>query len=275
MMLTWLLIIAVGLFVVFWLYLYFNQGRMVFMPIKELVLTPDVMDIPYRDIYIPITDNEKIHAWYFPDGESKKAVLFCHGNAGNISHRMETVEFLKGYRVNVLLFDYRGYGLSDGSPTETGVYLDTRAAFDWLVNDRGYKPEDIVVFGRSLGGAAAVDLAANTVCGGLVVESSFTSAYEIGKAMFPYFPVRYLLRFRFDSVNKIKEVSCPVIIMHSPDDEMIPFEMGRKIFEAAREPKSFVELRGGHNSSEYFENTAYREALQNIIYPPSGTNPDK
>ena len=274
-MITWFLIFAVGLFVVFGLYLYFNQSRMVFLPMKELALTPDDMDISYRDVSIPITDKEKIHAWYFPDGESKKAVLFCHGNAGNISHRMETVELLKGFRVNVLLFDYRGYGLSDGSPTEPGIYLDTRAAFDWLVKEEGFKPEDIVLLGRSLGGAAAIDLAAKTVCGGLIVESSFTSANEIGKAMFPFFPVRYLNRFRFDSVNKIKEVTCPVLIMHSPDDDMIPYEMGRKIFEAAGEPKSFVELRGGHNSREYFEDETYRMALQKIIYSPSSLGPDK
>ncbi|MFZ5979236.1 MAG: alpha/beta hydrolase [Candidatus Zixiibacteriota bacterium] len=248
------------------LYLYFNQGRMVFMPLKELALIPtDVLDFPYEDIYVPVTAKEKIHAWYFPDEVSTKAVLFCHGNAGNISHRMETVAYLRGLGVSVMLFDYRGYGLSDGSPSEPGVYRDTRAAYDWLIDKRGFLPEDIVVFGRSLGGAAAIDLAGEVKCGGLVVESSFTSAYDIGKTMFPFFPVSYLLRYRFDSLEKIKHVTCPVLVTHSPADDMIPYEMGRKLFEAAPEPKTFVALSGDHNSRDYFADNAYRRALQNII----------
>ena len=268
-MLTWLIAVAFGLFLVFGLYLYFNQGRMVFMPIKELALTPDILEIPFEDVSIPVGGKDNIHAWFFPDEDSKKAVLFCHGNAGNVSHRLETVEFFREYKINVLLFDYRGYGLSDGSPSEAGVYEDTRAAFDWLVNERGFLPENIVVFGRSLGGAAAIDLAAQTKCGGLVVESSFTSAYAIGRAMFPFFPVRYLLRFKFDSVGKIEKVSCPTLVTHSPDDDMIPYEMGRQLYEAAPEPKAFVALSGGHNSREYFEDDGYKSALRNIFYPAS------
>ena len=247
-------------------YLYFNQGRMVFIPMRELVLTPDQLDMTGEDIYVEVTPEEKVNAWYFPCNPGRKTILFCHGNAGNISHRLETVQYLKNFEVNILLFDYRGYGRSDGCPTEAGVYADARAVFDWLVNEKKIAPLDIILFGRSLGGAVAIDLASQVDCGGVVVESSFTSAAELGQKLFPYFPVKFLLRFKFDSLAKIAELSCPVLVTHSPDDEMIPIEMGRRLYEAAREPKHFIELEGTHNERDYLENRAYFEGLRAFIF---------
>jgi len=269
-MIVWLFFILVGVLVTFGVYLYFNQGRMVFIPMRELVVTPEQLNMTCEDVYIEVAPGERINAWYFPGNPGRKTILFCHGNAGNISHRLETVQFLKTFEVNVLLFDYRGYGRSDGRPTEEGVYADARAAFDWLVNEKKVAPQNIILFGRSLGGAVAVDLASKVTCGGVVVESSFTSTDELGRKMFPYFPVKFLLRFKFDSLTKIAKLTCPVLVTHSPDDDMIPVEMGRQLYEAAREPKYFIELIGSHNDRDYLENQAYIEGLRDFIFNNNG-----
>ena len=268
----WLLIAAVVVLLAFVVFFYFYQKRIVFYPAKEMAMTPDELNLAFEDVYINVEDADRIHGWYFPaaapagaDCETARTVLFCHGNAGNISHRFETITYLAELGVSQLIFDYRGYGRSSGSPTETNVYADAMAAYRWLVDKKGIRPEDIVVFGRSLGGAVAIDLASRVDCGGLIVESSFTSAGEMGRLMFPVFPVRLLLRVKFDSVDKISACGCPVIVAHSPGDDLIPFRMGQKLFERAVEPKQFVQLSGGHNERVYFNDPAYRAALVDLL----------
>jgi fermentation-respiration switch protein FrsA (DUF1100 family) len=237
---------------------------------KELVVTPGQLHMSCEDVYIEVVPGEKINAWYFPGDPGRRTILFCHGNAGNISHRLETVLFFENLNVNVLLFDYRGYGRSDGRPTEEGVYADTRAAFEWLVEEKEIPAEDIILFGRSLGGAVAVDLATKVTCGGVVVESSFTTAAELGRKLFPYFPVKFLLHFKFNTLEKISSLTCPVLVTHSLDDDLIPFEMGRRLYEAAPEPKYFIELHGGHNDRNYLEKESYIKGLHKFIFPDNG-----
>jgi len=265
-MIIWLFTVLVGLFLVLGVYLYFNQGRMIFMPMKELAITFSETGLEGEDIYIQVVPEEKINAWYFTGKPGEKTILFCHGNAGNISHRLETVQFLKDLEVNILLFDYRGYGLSDGHPTEEGAYADTRAAFNWLVSEKKIEPSDIIIFGRSLGGAVAIELASKISCGGIIVESSFTSVSELGAKMFPLFPVKYLLRYDFDSIGRIKHLKCPILVTHSPEDEMIPYEMGQRLYENAPEPKYFIDLHGSHNDREYLGDKTYIEAMTNFIF---------
>ncbi|MBN1213524.1 MAG: alpha/beta hydrolase [candidate division Zixibacteria bacterium] len=269
-MIVWLFFILIGVFAAFGIYLYFNQGRMVFIPMKELVVAPEQLNLTSEDVYIEVVPGEKINAWYFPGNPGRKTILFCHGNAGNISHRLETIQLLKTFEVNILLFDYRGYGRSDGQPTEAGVCADARTAYDWLVNEKKIVPENIILFGRSLGGAVAIDLASKVKCGGVVVESSFTSAAELGQKLFPYFPVKFLLRFKFDSLTKIAKLTCPVLVTHSPDDDLIPIEMGRQLYKAAREPKFFIELKGSHNDRGYLENQTYIKGLRDFIFNNNG-----
>lgn len=270
-MLIWSVIVVAGALLFICVALYFFQVRLVFYPTREFAITPSQLQLPYEDVYIDVTVKERIHGWYFPannpDSDKKGPVtLFCHGNAGNISHRLETVELILRLGADILLFDYRGYGKSDGSPSEDNVYADAEACYNWLVEQKGVRPEDIILFGRSLGGAVAVELARRVKCGGLVVESSFTSAKEMGKKIFPFIPVKYLLRYGFDSIGKVGSVSCPLLVTHSPDDEVIPFEMGRQLFAAANDPKQFVTLRGGHNEREYIADTAYTCALSDLIH---------
>lgn len=270
-MLLWPVIVVIGTLLFICVALYFYQSKLVFYPVREFAVTPDQLDLPYDDVYINVSPKERIHGWYFPANnpnadKSGPVVLFCHGNAGNISHRLETVELILSLGANILLFDYRGYGKSDGSPSEDNIYADAEACYNWLVEHNGVPPEKIILFGRSLGGAVAVELARRVKCGGLVVESSFTSAKEMSKRMFPFIPIKYLLKYRFDSIGKISSLSSPILITHSSDDEIIPFEMGQRLFAVANQPKRFVTLHGGHNEREYFSDTNYTGALYDLIH---------
>ncbi len=278
-----LITVVVGI-TAFGFYLYFSQDRMIFYPTRDIEITPDEAGIEYEDIFIEVAPGVRINAWYFPrrsdgGGESppdyRRTVLFCHGNGGNISHRLETVEVLLDLGVDVLLFDYRGYGRSDGSPSEANLYVDAIACLDWLSTVKNVPSESVVVFGRSLGGAVAIDLARRRSCAGLIVESSFTSAADMGRLMFPYFPVGVLLKHGFDSVEKIDRVNCPVLVMHSPDDEMIPFRMGQTLFERAKEPKEFVSITGPHNEREFLSDQLYLAALRRLVYAGAGPEPAK
>ncbi len=265
-MLLWLVIITVSVFAVISVYLYFNQKNMVFFPVRELAFTPDQLNLTFEDLVLNGSDGAAIHGWYFPsDSSNGKVFLFCHGNAGNISHRLETIEFLMDRQAAVLIFDYRGYGRSTGEPTEEGIYSDARLCYDWLLNEKDYRPDDVLIFGRSLGGAVAIDLASKASCGGLIVESSFTSVAHMARRIFPILPTSLLLRYNFDSLDKVAKVGCPVLITHSPHDDMIPYDMGEKLYESAVEPKQFVKLSGGHNDRDYLRKPEYIEAFERLL----------
>ena len=269
----WIVFIAVAVFFAgLSALLYFGQGRMIFQPTSRHEHGAEKSGLGYEDVRLPVGDDQKIHGWYFPCelGDTAPTVLFFHGNAGNISHRLSTAQFFVGLGVNFFMFDYRGYGQSDGSPSEDALYADARAAYDWLLVTKGIDPDRLFLFGRSLGGAVAVDLATRVKCGGLVVESSFTSTSDMGQRMFPHLPVRLLVRYRFDSLGKIGRVNCPVLVTHSPDDEMIPYEMGRDLFDAAGPHKTFIPLEGRHNDRGYLQNDKYLNGLRRFL----GLRPD-
>ena len=264
-----LAITLVGGFLFIMAYLYLNQKNMVFFPTARLDITPDEIGLAYDDVRINVSDRESIHAWHFPPSDNPdgaaRTVIFCHGNGGNISHRLETVQFLLSLGAGVLLFDYRGYGQSDGSPTESNCYADARACYDWLLEVHRLSPDQIIVFGRSLGGAVAVDLASNVPCAGLIVESSFTSAADMGRKMFPFLPIKLILRYRFDSADKLDRVGCPILVTHSADDEIIPFDLGRALYERSPQPKRFLDIYGGHNERGYLNDSTYREAIREML----------
>jgi len=265
-MFTWIIVIVAAVFVGLSGFLYLNQRRIVFVPMKAYAATPDHAHLTYDNIWIQSEPGVRIRAWYFPSREGgARTVMLCHGNAGNISHRLESAHFLLGLGVNVLLFDYRGYGESEGTPSEEGVYRDAEAAYRWLRDQKHVEPSNIVIFGRSLGGAVAVELAQQVPCAGVIVESSFTSAADFGRKMFPFLPIGLLIKYRFDSVTKIGQLSCPVLVTHSPEDDLIPFKMGKRLYEAAKPPKKFIELSGGHNERLYFADERYVEGMRAFI----------
>lgn len=229
-----------------------------------------------EDCHLTASDGVKLHGWYCrppeADGAAKWPVLlWLHGNAGHLADRYETIRQLVQLPAELFILDYRGYGRSDGSPSEQGIYLDGQAAWDYLVDDRGIAPRRIVLFGRSLGGAVAVELAGRPGVrpAGLIVESSFTSVPDMAATVMPIMP-RVLIRTKLDSINKIGRLGLPKLIVHSRDDDIVPFEQGRRLFRAAGEPKQFLELRGvGHNdvdlsvASEYF--AAMRRFIRDLV----------
>ncbi len=250
------------------LYIYTAQDRMFYFPTKDFAVSPANYNLDFQDVFINVGQDETIHGWYFPHPQNRdtaKTVLFCHGNGGNISHRLETVIFLLQRGVNVMMFDYRGYGRSSGSPSETNTYDDVKAAYDWLISEKSVIPSDIIIFGRSLGGAVAVELASKVSCGGLIVESSFDSAIEMAKDYFPFFPAGLLIKYSYDSISKISRVKCLKLFTHSPADDLIPFDRGKKLFEAAPEPKTFFEISGGHNERNYLDDPGYIKAIDNLL----------
>lgn len=272
-MITTIVVTVVGLYVLFAALVYFGQNRLVFLPSRTIDVTPDQVGLAYDDIAIDVTADAKIQAWYFraaPENHAGRTVLFCHGNAGNISHRLQTVRFFLDLSADVLLFDYRGYGRSDGTPTEDNVYADALAAYRWLTAERAVAPENVFLFGRSMGGAVAVDLASRVRCGGVIIESTFTSAVDMGRRLYPFMPIRLLARISFDSQSKISRLTCPVLVAHSPQDEIVPYEMGRALYEAADSRKHFVDLEGGHNDLTSLDNDLYRNALEEFLRQEDG-----
>jgi fermentation-respiration switch protein FrsA (DUF1100 family) len=255
--------------------IYFGQSRLVFFPNRALITTPDRVGLNYVDVTIPVTPKENLNAWYFPadrPGDSIPTVLYCHENAGNISYGMETVRSFLQLGANVLAFDYRGYGRSDGRPSEQNVYEDAQAAWHWLVAVKQTAPDNIFIFGRSLGGAVAIDLATRVNCAGVILESTFTSAVDLGRKLYPFVPVRLVSRFSFDSLSKISLVSCPVMVAHSPADEMIPYAMGKALYEAARSERSFIDLAGYHNDLLSLDSDMYRNALRRFLWRSNTTS---
>ncbi|MDQ3818756.1 MAG: alpha/beta hydrolase [Acidobacteriota bacterium] len=228
-----------------------------------------------ENVWMKTADGVRIHGWYSTPQrvingqgstiQTRMTLLWFHGNAGNITDRYGVISNLMELPVAVFIIDYRGYGRSQGGPSEQGLYADARAAWDYLTATRNIPPKNIVIFGDSLGGAVAIDLAAKVNAAGLLVQSTFTSIPDMAALLMPAFP-RFLLRTKMDSINKIGEVRCPKLFIHSPGDEMIPFSMGRRLYDAAREPKQFYEVAGAsHNSTDLVGGQAYYEAIGNFI----------
>ncbi len=241
--------------------MYLQQSSMIFFPYATLDQTPAEWGLVYEDVFLDTEDGVRLHGWYIPRHGSKQALLFFHGNAGNISHRGASVEIFHRLGLNVFIFDYRGYGKSQGKPDEKGLYKDARAAWRYLSKERGFGQEEIILFGRSLGGAVAAELAAEIQPGGLILESTFSSAKDVANAVFPVLSRLIFLRYDFDTAAHVRRVACPVLVLHSPDDEIIPFRLGEKVFQAAKEPKSFVKMRGDHNSGILMSQPDYERAL--------------
>ena len=211
----------------------------------------------FEDAWFQADDGTRLHGWYVPHESPRAVVLYCHGNAGNITHRSPIVQVLHDeVGVSLLIFDYRGYGRSQGRPDEPGILADARAARHWLAKREGIAPERVVLMGRSLGGAVAVDLAAKDGAGALVLESTFTSLPNVAAYHYPWLPVRRLMRTRLDSVAKIRDYHGPLLQSHGPADTIIPFAEGRRLFEMANEPKQFFSIVGrDHNDTlpdEYY-----------------------
>ena len=232
---------------------------------RHIIAAPDYVGLAYEPIEISTADGETLHGWFVPAPAAKGTMLFFHGNAGNISHRMEYLLMFHRLGYNTFIFDYRGYGQSSGSPSESGTYLDAQSAWRYLTEAKGIPPARIVLFGESLGGAVAAWLATNEKPGVLVLASVFTSVPDMAAKIYPFLPVRLLSRFDYNTIEYLQSVTCPVFVAHSPQDDIVPFAHGRALYQAAPEPKQFLELQGGHNSGFIFMQEDWMKALGKFI----------
>lgn len=245
--------------------LYLQQPGMVFYPYAQLETTPLAWGLPFEDVSLVTEDGIRLHGWYLPRPSATKTLLFFHGNGGNISHRGESLAIFHRLGLNVLIIDYRGYGKSEGSPDEQGLYLDAEAAWRYLTEERGIAADRIIIFGRSLGGAVATYLASEVSPAALILESTFTTGRDMAGHIYPILSHVLYLRYRFDSEAHIRRLRSPLYMAHSPNDEIIPYSLGRKLYEVAPQPKRFFEMRGSHNYGFMQSQPFYEEGLRDFI----------
>ena len=247
--------------------LFFTQSHLIYYPNYErrIALTPLDAGLAYEAVEISTPDGEMLHGWFVPAPAATATILFFHGNAGNISHRMEYLSMFNSLGYNTFIFDYRGYGDSSGVPSELGTYSDALAAWEYLTKTRSVPPGRIILFGESLGGAIAAWLATQERPGLLVLASVFTSVPDMAAKLYPFLPVRLLSRFEYNTLESLKSITCPVFVAHSPSDEIVPFAQGQTLYEAAPHPKQFLELQGGHNDGFIFMQKEWVRALDAFI----------
>lgn len=250
------------------------QSRLVFFPdtAREFSATPQTYGLAFESAQIRTVDGETLHGWWIPaEGGSaagrsaaRGIVLLFHGNAGNISHRIDYAQMFNRMGYACLLVDYRGYGKSSGSPSEEGTYQDALAAWNWL-QSRGAKPGDVVIAGESLGGGVASWLAAQHAPRALLLMSAFTSIPELAAKIYPFLPVRLISRISYDNLANLRRIKAPVLIAHSRGDEVVPFAHGEALYAAAGEPKQFLELQGSHNTGFIFAREDWVRAVEKFL----------
>ena len=264
-LIIWIIIIVAGVYVLFAGFLFIFQSRYVYYPEHTISADPSNIGLEFESVSFETEDRVKLSGWFIPSEGASGVILFCHGNAGNISHRLESIQIFHRLGLNVFIFDYRGYGRSEGNPSEIGTYRDVEAVWQYLVEERQVSPNRIIIFGRSLGSAVAAWLANRHTPGALILESTFTSVPDIAARLYPYLPVRLLSRFKYNTAEYLDEVDCPVLIVHSREDEIMPFSHGQQLFERARGPKEFLEISGTHNEGFITSEKRYIEGLNTFI----------
>jgi fermentation-respiration switch protein FrsA (DUF1100 family) len=241
------------------------ESHAVFYPSVHIQATPAAVGVPYEEVTIPTVDGIRLNAWFVRSSTvSRAVVIYCHGNGGNIGDRIDWMKAFYDMGLNVLLFDYRGYGRSTGRPTEEGVYQDAVTVYDYLVRRPDVDRSLIAAYGESLGGAVAVDMAVKRPLAGLVIDGSFTSAQDMADLLYPGLPT-WFMTCRFDSVTKVRRLTIPKLFFHNRDDTIIPFAVGKRLFDAAAEPKLLVPLPGEHGSGLFSDPERYKHAFQSFM----------
>jgi fermentation-respiration switch protein FrsA (DUF1100 family) len=259
--------VAIGPLLVIVMFRWFERA-MVYQGSGKLDATGADLGRPWEDVPFLTSDRVGLHGWYFPAGAQgprpEMAVLLCHGNAGNISHRLETCRLLLELGLSVFVFDYRGYGRSQGAPSEEGTYRDGEAAYDWL-RTKGFAPGQIVLFGESLGGAVAVELALHRPVKGVILVSTFTSIPDVGADIFPWLPTRRICTVRYETANKVARLKTPLLFMHSRTDTIIRYRHCEVLFAKANEPKMLWELAGDHNDTLFVAPSQFQEGIRRFL----------
>ena len=244
------------------------ENKIIFHPSRypEGYWNPASAGVPAQDIYFTAEDGVKLHGWFIPAPNAVATLLWFHGNAGNLSHRLDNIQRLAPLNLNIFIFDYRGYGRSEGEPNEQGIYKDSRAAYKTVVELDSVSPDTLFLFGRSLGGICAVETALNHPARGLILESVFTSASDMSRQVFPLVPLGWAIRSKLDAVGNIPHLKLPKLILHGTRDEIVPYDLGRKLFDRAGEPKTFYPIEGaGHNDTYIIGGRDYFNTLNGFI----------
>jgi uncharacterized protein len=256
----WIFTLFIFLILAFMIFDEEMQAGMIFFPGK---LEKEFRFERGEEVYIPTPDNESINALYF-NNSSDKVILYFHGNAGDLSSWQFVADELNFTSAGLLIIDYRGYGKSSGKPGEQGFYIDAQAAYDFLLNEKGFKPADIIIYGRSIGSGVATEIAANNENAALILESPFSSLLDLAKHLYPYLFPQLFLSYKFDNVEKINKVKSKLLILHGTSDDVVPFESGKKLFEAFNGQKEFVAIKnGGHNNLSQF--VEFRKGMEQFI----------
>lgn len=262
------LYIVIFLILVFYcaiLYIRHLERNSIFEPSDVVWPSPKEASLEFEDVNLESADGVKLHGWYLANEESDKVVLFCHGNARSIHELVDRIAFLHSCGLSVMAFDYRGYGMSKGKPNEYGVYADSRACYNYLLREKNYRADQILVYGLSLGGAIAVDLAFHHKVAALILEGTFSSVRDMGKYRYPLVP-KFLISQSFDSESKVSSFNMPVLVFHSKNDKIVPSKLGAKLFESiASEYKRFVMLEGEHRSACIDESKRCRNEIKLFV----------
>lgn len=242
------------------------ERKYFFFPSREMNGTPSHWGLSCEDVNFRSADGVRLHGWYVPC-YSETTVLWLHGNGGNISHRLENLMLMhKALGAGIFIFDYRGYGRSDGRPSEAGTYRDAQAALGYLLSRRDVAADRIVYFGRSLGAAVAVWLTTQHRPKGLILESPFSSARDMARKVFPRLPLHHLVRGKYDSLSRIKDVSCPMLVIHGEHDPLVPLEQARRLYDEAGEPKQFYLIPGAaHDDTYQVGGASYFRVLREFV----------
>ncbi len=242
------------------------ERRFVYYPTRDVVDSPARLGLEFRDIFPETDDGVRLHGWYLPFREARQTVMIFHGNAGNIGHRVDWLAMLNSLGVNLIIFDYRGYGRSGGKPFEHGLYRDASAVHAWWLRNRSAGSQKLILLGESLGGAVAVDLAARIPVDGLILQSTFSSARDMARTILPIGFLQPLIGIHFDSEKKIVSVACPKLFLHGNRDDIVPLRLGRKLYDAAPPPRTFFEIEGaGHNDLIFIGGAAYLQRISSFL----------
>ncbi|OHD71362.1 MAG: hypothetical protein A2W19_10175 [Spirochaetes bacterium RBG_16_49_21] len=241
------------------------KNEFIFYPHKHIVSYPSAVGLAYEDVSFKTGDDVMLNGWWVPAQSARATLLFCHGNGGNISFLLDTIVIFHSMNLNTMVFDYRGYGRSLGTPTEEGTYRDVDAAWNYLLKVKKISPDEVILIGRSLGGPIAAWLAQKYKPGALILESTFTRIADVADFHYPFAPGRIIFGNAYNTENYIARVTCPVLVVHSPDDDIVPYMLGTRIFEHARQPKEFLIIHGLHNSGFIESMGIYKAGLNRFI----------
>lgn len=251
-----LILVAVS----FVLYVRYLERHALFFPEKDITLTPEDVGLAYEDVHLTSKNGEKIHGWYLKAEYPRATILYLHGNAGNISDRVEKLRILHELGLNVLIMDYQGYGQSGGAPSERALLEDSRAGYHFLRDEKNIPADKIILYGSSLGGVPAISLAYQKPAGALILDSVFTSAVDMARIYYPYVP-SFLINIKLDNAAHIRDLKIPKLFIHSPEDEVVPFRLGQKLYDLSSDPKHFLTLKGAHVNAHFDDGQKLRDGL--------------